>query len=112
MATKIVNSLAGLPAEVTVKKLVRRSNYDELWISFPESELSAHTAVPKTALSRIPARTTPSIILQSITDRPTCICSVNVTIASPAAVPLCSIRTGFTQHCTSHSCSTSTSVSL
>ena len=38
MATKIVNSLAGLPAEVTVKKLVKRSNYDELWISFPESE--------------------------------------------------------------------------
>ena len=33
MATKIVNSLAGLPAEVTVKKLVKRSNYDELWIS-------------------------------------------------------------------------------
>lgn len=38
MATKIVNSLAGLPAEVTVKKLVHRSNYDELWISFPKSE--------------------------------------------------------------------------
>ena len=38
MATKIVNSLAGLPAEVTVKKLVHRSNYEELWISFPESE--------------------------------------------------------------------------
>ncbi len=38
MATKIVNSLAGLPAEVTVKKLVHHSNYVELWISFPESE--------------------------------------------------------------------------
>lgn len=38
MATKIVNSLASLPAEVTVKKLVHRSNYEELWISFPESE--------------------------------------------------------------------------
>lgn len=38
MATKIVNSLAGLPAEVTVKKLVHRSNYEELRISFPESE--------------------------------------------------------------------------
>ena len=38
MATKIVNSLAGLPAEVIVKKLVHRSNYEELWISFPESE--------------------------------------------------------------------------
>lgn len=38
MATKIVNSLASLPAEVTVKKLVKRSNYDELGISFPESE--------------------------------------------------------------------------
>ena len=38
MTTKIVNSLAGLPAEVTVKKLVNRSNYEELWISFPESE--------------------------------------------------------------------------
>ena len=38
MATKIVNSLAGLPAEITVKKLIHRSNYEELWISFPESE--------------------------------------------------------------------------
>ena len=38
MATKIVNSLAGLPAEVTVKKLVHRSNFEELRISFPESE--------------------------------------------------------------------------
>ena len=38
MTTKIINSLAGLPAEVTVKKLAHRSNYEELWISFPESE--------------------------------------------------------------------------
>ena len=38
MATKIVNSLAGLPAEVTVKKLAHHSNYEELWITFPESE--------------------------------------------------------------------------
>ncbi len=31
MATKIVNSLAGFPAGVTVKKLVHRSNYEELF---------------------------------------------------------------------------------
>lgn len=30
MVTKIVNSLAGLPTKVTVKKLVHRSNYEEL----------------------------------------------------------------------------------
>ena len=37
--TKIVNSLVGFPAEITVKKPIHRSNYEELWVSFPESEL-------------------------------------------------------------------------
>lgn len=38
MATKIVNSLAGLPAEVTVKKLETHSSYQDLWVTFPEEE--------------------------------------------------------------------------
>ena len=52
MATKIVNSLAGLPAEVTVKKLAHHSNYEELWITFP-----VLTAALMTAQSKIPAGT-------------------------------------------------------
>lgn len=111
MATKIVNSLAGLPAEVTVEKLVHRSNYEELWISFPESERICPHCGSYDCIIKDSGRTTLYTTLQSITGQLICTCSENATTASPATVLSCSIRNGFIRHSTSHSFSTSISVS-
>ena len=60
MATKIVNSLAGLPAEVTVKKLETHSSYQDLWVTFPEEErICPHCG--SCHCIKIPAETAPSI---------------------------------------------------
>ena len=45
--TTFVNSLTGLPAEVTVKKMETHSSYQDLWVTFPKEERIS----PKCSLS-------------------------------------------------------------
>lgn len=76
MATKIVNFLAGLPAEVTVKKLVHRSNYKELWISFPKSERVCPHCVSYDCTIKDSGRDSSVIITTDVVIIHTTICSL------------------------------------